>query len=105
LELGVGHINGKFVCYSSKTGKEKWSFNLNSVTSDIVCCDIDGDGYYEFIFGTSDGRLIALGNNAKIKFELQFDSSVGSPIIADIDNDNKPEIIVLTGDSQICWIK
>ncbi|HEY9187705.1 MAG TPA: hypothetical protein VIR55_07350 [Ignavibacteria bacterium] len=105
LEIGVGHINGKFVCYSAKTGKEKWSFNLDSVTSDIVCSDIDGDGYYEFIFGTSDGRLLALGNNAKIKFELKFDSSVGSPIIADIDNDNKSEIIVLTGDSKICWVK
>jgi hypothetical protein len=105
LEIGVGHINGDFICYSAKNGKEKWRFNLGSIASDIACCDIDGDGFEEFVFGTADGRLIALGNNGKMKFEKQFDTSVGSPVIADLDGDGKAEILVVTGDAFINWIK
>ncbi len=105
LEIGVGHINGDFICYSAKDGKEKWRFNLKGIASDIASCDIDGDGFYEFVFGTSDGRLLALGDKGKIKFEMKFDSSVGSPVITDLDGDGKAEILFVTGDGYINWLK
>ena len=41
LELGIGHANGEFVCYSALNGNEKWRVNLNAVVSDVITCDIE----------------------------------------------------------------
>jgi hypothetical protein len=105
LELGVGHINGEFKCYSAKDGSLKWEVDLKTITSDIVTCDIDNDGFIEFIFGTSDGRLIALGDKGRIKWETKFSTSMGNPIIVDFDGDGLAEIFVVSGDGYLYWIK
>jgi len=98
IELGVGYSRGEFICYSAETGDVKWQINLGSVTSDIVSCDIDGDGYAEFIAGMADGRLLAIGNGGVIKWSYDFGFSVGSPVIADFDGDGLAEIFVVVGD-------
>jgi hypothetical protein len=105
LEIGVGFLNGNFICYSAKDGSEKWRINLDTVTSDIITGDIDGDGYNEFIFGTADGRLMAIGDNGKIKLEQKYNYSVGSPIMFDFDGDGYSELLFVTGDSYINWLK
>ena len=33
------------------------------IRDSIVSCDIDGDGKEEFIVGTTDGRLLAIGTD------------------------------------------
>jgi hypothetical protein len=105
LELGVSHLWGDFVCYSILDGKEKWRMPLGAIASDMVSCDIDGDGFNEYIFGVSDGRLIALGDKGKIKWQMDFGTSTGNPVIFDFDGDGKPEIFVVSGDSHLHWIK
>jgi hypothetical protein len=99
-EVGVGHADGNFVCYNGLDGSVKWSLNLGAVTTDIQSCDIDGDGKVEFITGTSDGRLLSIGEG-RLKWEFDFGYSVGSPIIADFNNDGLPEVIVAVGDGYL----
>ncbi len=105
IEIGVGYMTGTFICHNGKDGSEKWRVELNTITSDIITGDIDGDGYNEFIFGTADGRLMAIGDKGKIKFEKKFDYSVGCPVMFDLDGDGKSELFFVTGDSYINWMK
>lgn len=106
--VGVCHANGEFNCYDGKTGDERWKLNLGSTTSDVVSCDIDGDGKEEFITGTTDGRLIAIGENAQgigeIKWSIPFGFALGSPVIADADGDGFPELLVVTGDGHLVCV-
>jgi outer membrane protein assembly factor BamB len=99
-EIGVGHADGDFVCYNGLDGSVKWSLNVGAVTTDIQSCDIDGDGKVEFVTGTSDGQLLAIGDG-RLKWEYNFGYSVGNPIIADFNNDGLPEIIVAVGDGYL----
>jgi outer membrane protein assembly factor BamB len=105
IELGVGHLNGDFICHNAKDGSEKWRINLGTSTSDIITGDIDGDGFNEFIFGTADGRLMAIGNNGEIKLEQKYNYSVGCPIMFDFDGDGHSELLFVTGDGYINWLK
>ena len=68
-----------------------WSIDLQSTAADIVSCDIDGDGKEEFIAGTTDGRLIAIGTDASgkgvVRWGVEIGFALGSPVIADVDGD------------------
>jgi hypothetical protein len=99
-EIGIGHADGNFVCYNGLDGSMKWSLNVGAVTTDIQSCDIDGDGKVEFVTGTSDGRLLAIGDG-RLKWEYDFGYSVGNPVIADFDHDGLPEVIVAVGDGYL----
>ena len=106
--VGICHANGVLTCYEGANGREVWSLPLNSTTSDIVSCDIDGDGREEFIAGTTDGRLIAVGTGSDgkgcIKWALSLGSALGNPVIADADGDGLPEILVMTGDGSLVCV-
>ncbi len=106
--VGICHANGALTCYEGANGKEVWSLPLNSTTSDIVSCDIDGDGREEFITGTTDGRLIAVGTGGDgkgyIKWALPLGSALGNPVVADVDGDGLPEILVVTGDGSLVCV-
>ena len=66
----------------------------------MISCDIDGDGLDEFIFGTSDGRLISLGNPG-VEWFIDFGDRVGNPIICDLDGDTKADILVPVADGNV----
>ena len=63
----------------------------------------------EFLFGTSDGRLIALNGNSQIDnrvvFERQFPASLGTPIIADLDGEGNIQILVGCADGNLYSLK
>jgi outer membrane protein assembly factor BamB len=108
LSIGVCHSNGIFECCDAATGSELWSLDLGSTTSDIVSGDIDGDGKEEFITGTTDGHLIAIGLDASgqgvIRWSLELGFALGSPVVADADGDGKAEILVVTGDGMLVCV-
>ncbi|HEX9006167.1 MAG TPA: FG-GAP-like repeat-containing protein, partial [Bacteroidota bacterium] len=103
--VGACHADGSFVCYDGATGRERWTLRLETTTSDIVSCDIDGDGREEFIMGTTDGRLLAIGEDAGgrgvLRWSVEIGTSVGTPAIADTDGDGSPEIIAVAGDGKV----
>ncbi len=108
LCVGICHADGVFVCLEGTTGRELWNLDLRATTSDIVSCDIDGDGKEEFITGTADGRLLAIGTdgegNGTVRWELDLGYSLGSPVIADADGDGMPEVLVVSGDGTLICI-
>lgn len=108
LCVGICHASGEFACYDGMTGKEQWRCRLGAATSDIVSCDIDGDGRDEFIMGTADGRVLAIGEGADgrgmVKWSVDLGSAVGTPTIADASGDGHPQVIVVAGDGTLYCI-
>ena len=100
MEVGVGNINGTFHCFGGSKGRLKWNYWVGSTPSDIISCDIDSDGLDEFLFGTSDGRLMSLGANG-LEWSLDFGDCVGDPIICDLDGDSKADILVPVMDGNL----
>jgi hypothetical protein len=106
--VGVCRGSGVFECLDAATGTVLWSLDLHSTTSDIVSGDIDGDGKEEFIAGTTDGRVLALGTDARgagcLRWSVETGYSLGNPIIADADGDGLPEVLVVSGDGTLLCI-
>jgi outer membrane protein assembly factor BamB len=106
--VGICRANGIFYCLEGTTGKILWNINLQSTAADIVSCDIDGDGREEFIVGTTDGRLLAIGADASgegtIRWSVPFGYALGNPVVADVDGDGLCEVLVVSGDGSLVCI-
>jgi outer membrane protein assembly factor BamB len=100
-ELGVGHRNGVFRCYAGPDARIKWERELQTTASDVATGDVDGDGRAEFIFGTADGRLLALGGEGASLWSHDFGYRVGSPILCDVAGDGGMSIVVPVGDGHL----
>ncbi|HMP07049.1 MAG TPA: PQQ-binding-like beta-propeller repeat protein [Lacipirellulaceae bacterium] len=73
-----------------------------------VSADIDGDGRVESIFAIGPTLFVVGstpdGNAGMIKWAMDFEGLVGSPIIADANGDGRLEIIVVTTDGFVYGI-
>ncbi len=104
--MGFGKQNGLFVCVSVDDGKERWSIPVEAACSDVVTADLDGDGTFEFLFGTSHGSLFAVGDSEmkpRVIWNVSFPASVGTPMPADLNGDGKIEITCVTSDGYV-WV-
>jgi outer membrane protein assembly factor BamB len=102
--LGVGRQNGTFSAVDARTGDLRWDFDVQATCSDIISGDVDGDGANEFVFGTSHGEIIALGDaggQPKVVWRLKTDQAMGTPILADFDGDGKVELACAQADG---WV-
>lgn len=102
--MGFGRQNGRFACVNVADGSVRWELPLEASASDAAVCDIDGDGQSEFIFGTSHGRLCAVGDGGDRPREvwaIGLGAGVGAPIAADFDGDGASEIAVATMDGYV----
>jgi hypothetical protein len=102
--MGIGRQDGHFACVDVATGKTLWEWEIGGTPSDIVAGDVDGDGQLEFVFGTSHGQLIALGERdgkPRVAWKAELGARVGSPILADVDGDGYAEILVPCGDGRL----
>jgi len=108
MELGQGHADGTFQIYNYESGTLRASINLNSICTDVLTVDANGDGRVEFVFGTNDGQLLIIGYDGKsfnILEQFETGAAMGSPIAADFDGDGKSEIYVVTGDGNLrCFL-
>lgn len=89
----------------------QWTFDAKSpLLSSAVAIDIDGDGKKEIIFGTKDGRVFCIDEEARPKWEYDIREEIGetesffydeetvesvhaTPTIKDVNDDGKVEII------------
>lgn len=105
VEMGVSSTNGTFTCYDAKNGNIEWTYDLGTTASDIICMDADGDERLEFIFGGLDGYLYIMNgeSDASNRIEAQFNlnAQVGSPIVADLEGDGVPELLVTSYDGKL----
>lgn len=93
-------------------GTELWTV-ANEVhgSSGIAAADIDGDGFSEIVAQGKNGGLVAFEHDGTIKWRSVglglSGSTIGSPSIADLDNDGTPEIVVgsavLSSDGTLRW--
>jgi outer membrane protein assembly factor BamB len=108
LCIGICRANGIFSCLEGTTGRVLWNIDLHSTTADIVSCDIDGDGKEEFLAGTTDGRLLAIGTDASgrgvIRWSVHIGCALGNPVVADADGDGFCEILVVSGDGSLVCV-
>ena len=101
---GFGRQNGRFACVNVADGSLRWELPLESACSDVVTCDVDGDGVPEFVFGTSHGKLYAVGDRSgkpHVLWTLDIGAGVGNVILADVNGDGASEIIVARGDGYV----
>lgn len=106
--MGVGRQNGKFGCINMKDGSTRWDLDVQATCSDIIACDINGDGKEDFLFGTSHGKLYAVTDHdgkPQVLWTVDLGAGAGNPIAADVDGDGKSEIIVPTMDGHITILK
>ncbi len=74
---------------NNKAGKigEKWRYNTGSpLNSGPVVYDIDGDGQFEIITGTSDGKLIALDHQGNLKWSYSINEEIDDLELMFLDN-------------------
>ncbi len=106
--VGISRANGTFTCLEGASGRELWTIDLRSTTSDIVSCDIDGDGKEEFIAGTTDGRLIAIGVDGSgrgcIRWSVDLGFALGNPVVADVNGDGLAEVLVVSGNGTLVCV-
>ncbi|GAF69846.1 unnamed protein product, partial [marine sediment metagenome] len=102
-ELGAGLRKGEFRCYDAANGDLKWSVYIGSPTTDVCAADVDGDGTDEFLFGTENGYLYALGSGKDdpVLWKVDLGAPVGAPIVVDLDRDGIGEILVVTRDGKL----
>jgi hypothetical protein len=80
--MGFGRQNGTFACVNVADGSVRWELPLEASASDAAVCDIDGDGASEFIFGTSHGKLYAVGDaegKPRVLWTCDLGAGVGAP--------------------------
>lgn len=99
--LGFGRQNGNFACINVNDGTVRWEMPVEATCSDVASCDVDGDGQFEFLFGTSHGQVYAVGDasgSPRVVWKLEAGAAAGGPIPADVDGDGKSDLIVPTAD-------
>jgi len=94
-----------FACLAAATGEVKWTYDPGVAMSGVVTADVDGDGLSEFLFGTADGRLIALRGGAddkrRVVFSVQLPAALGTPIVCDPIGWGRMHILVGCADGNL----
>ncbi len=100
--MGYGREDGEFACVNGADGSLRWRYAAQGSCADAVAGDVDGDGRCEFVFGTSHGQVVALGDGPHVLWTLEVGGAVESVILADVDGDGGVELICSTADG---WVR
>jgi hypothetical protein len=103
--LGFGRQDGTFACLNVSDGSVRWTMDIGGSATDVVACDMEGDGREEFIFGTSHGALYAVGDEGgkpRVVWKMEVGTGlVGSPVLADLDGDGKTDVVIPAVDGRV----
>lgn len=117
--LAVDHCGtpgSEIRAYNGGNGSVRWTLNDSSMCQgnlahNPVAADLDGDGRDE-VLAVSGSRLVAIAESGEgqgvIRWEAVFDGNpdswaneLGSAVIADVDGDGQPKILVNTADGYL----
>jgi hypothetical protein len=99
----IGH-NGIFHCTDVVTAQDRWTMDLGvkSVSAyHIVAAPLEGSGLDDFLVAMPNGDLEALAERSGkgvLLWKKPFDAGLLDVIVADVDGDGRPEIIVAADD-------
>ncbi len=99
-ELLMPHVTEEMICRDGMTGRVLWRHAVGELPStDVLVWDADGDGRDAFLFGTADGRLVALGAGGAVQWETTLpatrDGAVSQVIAADVLGRGTPQLIAV----------
>jgi outer membrane protein assembly factor BamB len=90
----------QFVAYDYADGKVAFTTPYVAIT-DVNTADTDGDGVDEFVFGTADGRVVALrSDTGREVWNVDVNGFMSAPVIADLGG-GAISVIVPVGDGTI----
>ena len=81
----------------------RWTYQLQLPISDFATLDLDADSRTELLCGAGD-KLYALEETSEkcgIVWHIDLGATAGSPVIVDLDDDGKPEILLSTADGRL----
>ena len=99
-EVIFGAWGGDFYVLNGEDGSVCWHLNIGSenyIQSQPAILDVDGNGQLDIVFGTwGDNKIYALrGASGQILWTHQTNDYIyHGPSFADIDGDDKPELVV-----------
>ncbi len=102
FELVQGHSTGDICVYDALTGALRDQLHIGAISTDIISCDLDGDGRDECICGTNDGRLLILrmlGGALTIVKAFEVPGGVSSPSVGMIAG--RLAILITTADGML----
>ncbi|OPZ04547.1 MAG: hypothetical protein BWZ08_02675 [candidate division BRC1 bacterium ADurb.BinA292] len=99
-ELLMPHVTEEMICRDGMTGRVLWRHAVGELPStDVLVWDADGDGRDAFLFGTADGRLVALGAGGAVQWATTLpaarDGAVSQVIAADVLGRGAPQLIAV----------
>ena len=115
-ESRVLTINDNFRCYRFQPTpgdldyedieeRDVWNSGKENISTAVLSEDLDGNGVDELVFGTDDGRLIAveLGTWYDIVQEEVTEGEVHSLAIGNLDDDEEKEVVVTSTEGVHCY--
>src|SRR5690349_18731357 len=91
------------------SGRLKWSLPVGTRSLGCVTADVDGDGRQEFLLGTADSRLLAIGagsaDSGRLEWEAALPAAAGVLIVCDADGDDRMDILVGCGDGKLYCLR
>jgi hypothetical protein len=116
LFRGLGH--GRFAPRQTIKGGDGQAINVGGAST-AFAADWDGDGKFDLIVGTIDGKVILIPNESKTKGyrfgtprQLEADGKPIEllegdihPVAADWDRDGKVDLVVGTGSGSVLWYR
>jgi outer membrane protein assembly factor BamB len=108
----VVFVSGYKVCALSNTGTLQWQYNIPGYSGAFRGCalaDINNDAFPDVIFGTDNGKVIALmGNNGTLIWSIDLAAHYGNsdfgidhaPLISDFDNNDTLDVFIVGGYSE-----
>ncbi len=90
------HWENRYIYLLDGSGKLKWSIRVSATGGGLSAYDLNGNGIPEIIFGCGEA-LCAVEYGKGVVWSVGVTGNVtGSPAIADLDGDDRPEIILIT---------
>lgn len=82
----------RLYCVDAASGKQRWAFNTGGGPLPR-CADLDGDGSNEVVAASTQGMVYAVNGQGALIDKFSLETSVGLPLLADIDGDAMLEIL------------
>jgi len=102
LDILIADTTGIVYCIKGSDHTQQWNYTIPSksqISSSIAIGNLDNDANIEVAFTAGDGKLYVLnGQNGNLEYNFTTGSSyLACPVIVDVDNDGRKEIIVSAG--------
>jgi len=91
-----------------KESRQRWELDLAGPISRMIAADLRGDGRMGVLFGGTDGKLHALGEQKgrpRLLWSVPLGRRVGEPVLTDLDDNGRPAILVTAEDGRLYCLK